>query len=254
MEKLLNAFVELNQQDQTSQEKTWLHDLHPVTKILVGLFMLIMMLSSFKIFEIIIYGIVIHLLASMSHLDIKKMIKRGVMVLPLSFCLGVSHLFFSRDIIVYYNINVSEGFILFLLILLKTYVSVSILYVVMSITPMRQLSSGLKQLKVPSLLIMQLTMTYQYIFVLLNAAKDMYEAYILRNTNSRYIELKDVGCFIGQLLIRCVYQSQELYNAMICRGFDHTNAYSKSEKITTDQLFIMVMFLSLISLIKVVTP
>jgi cobalt/nickel transport system permease protein len=62
-------------------------------------------------------------------------------------------------------------------------------------------------------------MTYRYIGVLLAEAYAMGVAYSLRSPNRKGIEMRDMGSFAGQLLIRSFDRADRVYSAMKCRGY-----------------------------------
>jgi cobalt/nickel transport system permease protein len=62
-------------------------------------------------------------------------------------------------------------------------------------------------------------LTYRYIGVLLNEAYSMSIAYSLRSPNRKGIEMRDMGSFTGQLLLRSIDRAERVYNAMKCRGY-----------------------------------
>jgi cobalt/nickel transport system permease protein len=63
-------------------------------------------------------------------------------------------------------------------------------------------------------------MTWRYLSVLLGEASAINTAYMLRSPGSRGIKMKDMGSFLGQLLLRSIDRAERVYAAMKCRGFD----------------------------------
>ena len=66
---------------------------------------------------------------------------------------------------------------------------------------------------------MQMAMTYRYLSVLLEEAGQMALAYRLRSNGERSIRMRDMGSFLGQLLLRSFDRAERVYTAMTCRGF-----------------------------------
>ena len=50
----------------------------------------------------------------------------------------------------------------------------------------------------------------------------MTRAYHLRAVKQNGLEMKHLGAFIGQLLLRSIDRAERVYAAMQCRGFDGT--------------------------------
>ena len=55
--------------------------------------------------------------------------------------------------------------------------------------------------------------------MLLNEAVSMHTAYTLRTDNQKGIKMRDMGSFLGQLLLRSTDRAEQVYYAMKCRGF-----------------------------------
>ena len=53
-------------------------------------------------------------------------------------------------------------------------------------------------------------------------------AYRLRSNGEKGIRMKDMGSFLGQLLLRSFDRAERVYTAMACRGF--SGRYSEQKK------------------------
>jgi cobalt/nickel transport system permease protein len=85
----------------------------------------------------------------------------------------------------------------------------------------------MRRLRLPDIFIVMFELTYRYTAVLLNEAYSMSIAYSLRSPNRKGIEMRDMGCFSGQLLIRSFERAERVYNAMKCRGYALQNIPKK---------------------------
>ncbi len=127
-----------------------------------------------------------------------------------------------------------------------------ITYILIATTPFDDITAQLVHMKIPASFVLTLTMTYRYIYSILQDAKTMSAAYLLRNPNAKAIDLKDMGSFVGHLLVNSFNESQRVYDCMICRGYDLSNSYLRCEKFETDNVFLLMMFISVMILVKVV--
>ncbi len=75
------------------------------------------------------------------------------------------------------------------------------------------------RLKVPKILVMQLTLTYRYIAVLLRKRPGCITRIFCARPGKSGIKKKDMGSFLGQILLRSVDRAQRVYDAMKCRGY-----------------------------------
>jgi cobalt/nickel transport system permease protein len=87
----------------------------------------------------------------------------------------------------------------------------------------------MRRLRLPDIFIVMFELTYRYTAVLLNEAYSMSIAYSLRSPNRKGIEMRDMGYFSGQLLIRSFERAERVYNAMKCRGYALQNIPQKKE-------------------------
>jgi len=86
-------------------------------------------------------------------------------------------------------------------------------------------------------------LTYRYTGVLLNEAYSMNIAYSLRSPNRKGIEMRDMGSFLGQLLLRSFDRAERVYNAMKCRGYAFGYIPQYNRKLTIhDIVFITAVF------------
>jgi cobalt/nickel transport system permease protein len=105
----------------------------------------------------------------------------------------------------------------------------------------------MRRLRIPGIFITMFEMTYRYIGVLLIQAYSMSIAYSLRCANKRGIEIKDMGSFAGQLLLRSFDRADRVYNAMKCRGYALQNISRNSGKLALSD----VVFFAGVSLLCV---
>ncbi|AGA69245.1 cobalt ABC transporter, permease protein CbiQ [Desulfitobacterium dichloroeliminans LMG P-21439] len=99
--------------------------------------------------------------------------------------------------------------------------SVSCLYFLALSTPMVDLFSVLRKLRLPKLMIEMMELIYRFIFVLLETAGTMYTA---QNSRLGYVNLvsgyRSMGSLVSALFIRSYKRSNELYTSLEARGYD----------------------------------
>lgn len=252
MNNLLTALLNVSQVDEQAGQNTFIHQLHPLIKMIFTFVMLIFIIETKNLFKLLIYFISIFVLAKMSQISVKKIIKRGLLILPLCICLGASYLLLNQKIINFLGFYIQEGIVLCLFLTLKMFLCLSYTYLLIATTSFDEIACELVFLKVPSLFVLQLIMTYRYIYLLLEEASLMSRAYLLRSPHDKAIQMKDMGSFVGHLLINSMKQSQNVYNCMKCRGFDIETTYQHHQKITADNFFILMIMIGILLLIKVV--
>jgi len=137
----------------------------------------------------------------------------------------------------------------------KSIASVSCLYFLTLSTPVFEVLSVLRKLKVPKLFVELMGLIYRFIFLLLDTANMIY---ISQNSRLGYSTLKtsfsSLGKLITTLFISSYKRSQDIYNAMESRCYDGDinlleNNYTYSYKNITLIIVVEIVLIS-ISFIK----
>jgi cobalt/nickel transport system permease protein len=95
---------------------------------------------------------------------------------------------------------------------------------------------------------LQIVLTYRYIATLLDEAGDSWTAYTLRSPGLKAIKMKDMGNFMGHLLLRSFDKAERVYYAMKCRGFTgvyHGGGREVIDLSGADWTFLLVSFFAL---------
>jgi len=146
--------------------------------------------------------------------------KRFLVALPFCLFLGISNVIFDRSAaLVIGTVTVSWGVVSFAVILFRTWLCVMAVLILVSVTPLCELTSELRRLRIPKIFIVMFELTYRYTGVLLNEAYCAALAYSLRSPNRKGIKMGDMGSFAGVLLIRSFDRAERVYDAMKCRGY-----------------------------------
>ena len=217
-----NKIYELYALEQLSGGNTAVHRLHPMVKLLSTTVFIITVVSfdRYSLGGLAPYIFYPMLLMALSETPYSMLLKRFLIALPFCLFAGISNAIFDRTIAFELgNIAVTGGVVSFFAILLRAYLCVMAVLILVSVTPFSELSKEMRRLRIPNIFIVIFEMTYRYIGVLLDEAYSMYVAYSLRSANKKGIEMRDMGGFIGQLLLRSVDRADRIYTAMKCRGY-----------------------------------
>lgn len=157
---------------------------------------------------------------ALSETPYSMLLKRALLALPFCLLAGLSALFLETGAAFSLgDIVITRGMLVFLSVLLKTYLCVMAVLLLVATTPVVSLTDALRALRVPFLFISVFEMTYRYIGTLLDQTGSMYTAYRLRGGRRKGIELRHMGAFLGQLLLRSFDRAERVYSAMQCRGY-----------------------------------
>ena len=252
MKRITKALIEVNHLEQLVSINSCIHQLHPLLKMIMALMLLVGILTANNILALLIYCLVILIIIKLAKLPVKKILTKTLVGLPFSFCIGLSNLLLMQNQVSFYGITLTSGFISFLMIILKTTLTLSVIFSLIATTGFDVIAGELIHLKVPAIFVLQLLMTYRYIFLLVEEASSMSQAYLLRNPNQKGIAMKDMGSFLGSLLIRSFHRCQEIYKCMETRGFNVNRVYVNYRPLQLENYFILMIAAGLFLIVKMV--
>lgn len=134
---------------------------------------------------------------------------------------------------------------------LRTGVSLSFGFLLLLTTRWSRITGALASMHVPLLFVSILNMAYRYIFVLSELSAGMIEARSLRTVGKLGTSesRRFMSRSLGHLFIRSHFLSEEIYDAMICRGFSGRPVSMEEFKVkTADILFVLNNLLLLLML------
>jgi cobalt/nickel transport system permease protein len=144
------------------------------------------------------------------------------------------------------------GVVLCLKITLKSITILSILIALVATTTLSAIGNALHRLGVPGKLVYLLIMTYRYIFVIENEYQRLMRAARIRGfqPGTNIHSYKTFAHLTGMIFIRASARAENVYRAMLCRGFKgqfHTlgqvTPYTQNRAftvLTTIALFVML--------------
>ena len=151
------------------------------------------------------------------------------------------NLFYDKTPMNVAGIIINSGWITFLSLSIKILLTVVVSILLIATTGMENLACALRMIKVPKIFVMQILLTYRYISVLVEEASRMMKAYYLRAPGQKGVKMKDLGSFIGQMLLRTYDRAQRVYEAMKLRGFNGEYNSTASLKIKlSDYLYLTI--------------
>lgn len=216
--------------DQYCDLDSFVHRLDPRTKLVASLAYILAVLLTppgewrfFAFYLCIILG-----LLAFTKLPILYVLKRSLVIIPFVLLVAIFVPFFREgEVAGSYNIwlwKVSvtySGLFVLANVMVKAWLCILCLILLSSTTKLAELLKGLQQLGVPQVMVLILSFMYRYIFVLIDEAMRMQQAYQSRNIGGSLLRnLKAFGNMIGALFIRSYERGERIYAAMVSRGFD----------------------------------
>lgn len=221
MSSITNAIFNLRQMDELALQDTSIHRIHPLAKIIVTMVFLVTVVSFSKYSISGLLGLALYPLVVMSlaELPVKVMLKRLLVLEPFVLGIGLFSPFFDPNTLVIGGLTISAGWVTLLSILIKGSLTIAAGLLLIATTGIDRVAEGLRMLKVPRILVLQILLTYRYVLVLIEELSRMTRAYFLRAPADRGIRRNVWGSFAGQLLLRTYDRAQRIYVSMTLRGF-----------------------------------
>ncbi|GHU42012.1 cobalt ECF transporter T component CbiQ [Spirochaetia bacterium] len=242
-----NAAAGIDHLERLSRNTSPLHRLHTAAKLAGTAVFLVTVISfpSQNLSGIIPFFLYPAILMSVSGTPYKPLLSRLVIAIPFALAGGISNLIIMREpAFVLLHITWTTGMVSFVSIMLKMLLSVFAVLILIAATPFANLAAVLTRSQFLRPIGLQVVLTFRYISTLLDEVQDMHTAYILRAPNEKTIRMKDMGSFMGQLLLRSIDRAERVYYAMKCRGF--TGAYhSGTRQIKFGDILYMVIITAL---------
>jgi cobalt/nickel transport system permease protein len=206
-----------------------LQSLDPRTKIICALVFIILSGWCPSVLLISLFYFFFVLLALLSHIPLRRMMRLWIVLPFFSLFLAVPLLFsfVVPGIPLFFlpgpwHISVThEGVFLAIRMLLRVVTAMSIVQLVLETTRWDYVLRGFELFKIPHTILFVFALTYRYIFILLSTALDMMFARKSRNvgkvtaSGSRFW----IGTMTGCLLVKSFVMSANVHDAMISRGF-----------------------------------
>ncbi|MBB6177709.1 cobalt/nickel transport system permease protein [Anoxybacillus tengchongensis] len=213
-------------------------NIHPLSTLIIT-FTYIFVVASFHSYAFIemiplsLYPIAMIIFCRLSIRHIKHVL---IASLPFATVIGVSQLLFIDEHILFFHWYIEARWMAFSTFVLKNTLAILAATVLFLTTPIEQLAGALLSLRIPRFLVIQLLLTHRYIFLFLEEAKRLREAYMLRAPRHRAIKLSVWGSLVGHLLLRTFDRAERVYEAMTLRGFSIQHMHIKIKRWTTEEM------------------
>lgn len=222
MNKMQKALAELSEMDELAARQSPIHALHPAAKLIATIAYILVTLSFDKydlngIVPMVLWPI---LLFQISGVEVRTCFYKLRIVLPLVMAVGLFNPFFDKEIMLRVGgLAISGGVISMITLMLKGVFCLMASFLLMATTRIDNLCAALRKMRVPSMLVTLLLLTYRYVGVMTEELAIMTDAYHLRAPGQKGIHISAWGSFLGQLLLRSMDRAQELYSSMMLRGY-----------------------------------
>ena len=255
MDHLTNAKVELREMDNLAAATSPVHRLHPLCKLLVTIFYIIVVVSfpKYNITGLAVMLLYPVLMFQVSNIPIRLCFYRLRIVLPLVCAVGIANPFLDHtSVLSIGNWVIYGGVISMLTLMMKGVFSLMASFLLITTTPMDTLCAALRKIHIPSILVTLLLLTYRYIGVMLNEVSLMTQAYKLRAPGQKGIHISAWGSFLGHLLLQSMDRAEELYSSMRLRGFRGEFHYAEAPECRISDVVFVVCCSSALMVARII--
>lgn len=233
---ILNILTRFKQQ---SNQKLYKFQLNDLTKLISVLLMIVLVSLSKRITYVLITNVFVLVLINFLSIEEVKY------VLKVSFVMAViTLLILLPSIFLGYGNNA-------LMITLKVFSSVAFVNILSYSTKWNDLFGALKLFKVPDIFIFVLDITIKYIILLGEFSLNMVYALKIRSVGKSNNKSASLSGIVGTMFIKSKEMSEEMYVAMVCRGFTgEYRAYKKFKFNLADFICIIVMAVFVLTYFK----
>jgi cobalt/nickel transport system permease protein len=222
MSRFHGAAAGIDHIERLGRRSSAIHGLNAGIKLAVTLLYIALVVSFGQneisgLMPFIFYPIVV---MAMSGTPFRPLLSRLAVALPFALAVGISNmLLLTGGVFTIGGITITRGMVSFASIMLKTAFSVFAVLLLIATTPFTNIAALLTAARPLRIVGLQIVLTYRYIATLLGEAGDCWTAYMLRAPGLKAVRMKDMGAFMGALLLRSFDKAERVYYAMKCRGF-----------------------------------
>lgn len=185
------------------------HALPALAKLIIMLALIILVsVSQNHLIIMAVAALLLLYLCSWPAIDIWHVISAGLFAGVLAFLLFIPAM-----------VVAPEGIGNNIRVVAKVFMSVTFVSIFNHTTQWNHITAALKKLHIPGLFIFTLDITLKYIVVLGTMISDLLTSLQLRSVGKNDKKYTSIGGVLGVTFVRGIEANQQMYEAMVCRGF-----------------------------------
>ena len=250
--------------DELASKKSIIHDLEGRIKLIFTIFIIVVCVVSKSLFIPIIIEMMLLIILKIAKLSYIDSIKRLLMLLPFGGAIIIFQPFlYSGTVLWSYSwLKITDiGLNWAILLLVRMITTLTAIIIYSSTTPLQEMASSFRKLKMPKDLAMILSTMVRFLFLFVDEL-----AAIRKSQKSRNFDIhakhtpykwrvKQVGYTIGMMFLKAYEQGERVHKSMVSRGFsdasemfDEKKSPEKSDYLFLITIIIIVIILEIIIL------
>lgn len=239
-----------------------IHNLEGRIKLISTIFIIVVCVVSKELFIPIMLEIMLLIIMKIAKLSYIDSFKRLLMLLPFGGAIILFQPFVQPGNIIwsYSWLHITDfGLNWAILLLARLIVSLTTIIIYSSTTPLQEMASSFRKLKMPRDLAMILSIMVRFLFLFVDELAAIRKSQKSRNfsihgNNTPYKwRVRQVGYTIGMMFLKAYEQGERVHKSMVSRGFSDTsemfNEKKTLEKSDYLYLFTIIIFVIIIEII-----
>ena len=247
--------------DDLASKNSPIHNLEGRIKLISTIFIILVCVISKEIFIPIILEIFLLIILKIADLSYWDSAKRLLMLLPFGGAIIIFQPFIQPGNIIwsYSWLHITDfGLNWAILLLVRMIVSLTAIIIYSSTTPLQEMASSFRKLKMPRDLAMILSIMVRFLFLFVDELAAIRKSQKSRNfnihSNTPYKwRVKQVGYTIGMMFLKAYEQGERVHKSMVSRGFsdasemfDEKRSPDRSDYLYLLSIIVIVIILEII--------
>ncbi|MDR1819497.1 MAG: cobalt ECF transporter T component CbiQ [Methanobrevibacter sp.] len=251
----------VNTLEREARKKSAIHNLDSRIKLIMTLIIIVYGVYTTNLLNLLLIEIYIIFLVFLSKISLKYYLKRIVYILPFGGFIAIFQPFIRPGDILYtlpFGLSLSyQGVQFGILLLSRLTVSISMIVLFSSSTPMNSIINAMRRLGFPKVLSMILSLTVRYLFVFFDELDNIRNAQKSRCFNiwnhkiSYMWILRQLGYTIMMIFLNSFEKGEKIYFSMLSRGYNgESNQYIEEPSMKHINYFVLILTIAIIIFIE----
>lgn len=245
--------------DELASKQSPIHNLEGRIKLITSILIILICVTSKELFIPIILEIMLLIILKIANLSYIDSAKRLLMLLPFGGAIIIFQPFIQPGNIIwsYSWLHITDfGLNWAILLFVRMIVCLTTIIIYSSTTPLQEMASSFRKLKMPRDLAMILSIMVRFLFLFIDELTSIRKSQKSRNFNIHSKNtpykwrVKQVGYTIGMMFLKSYEQGERVHRSMVSRGFSDASEMFDEKKSPekSDYAFIISIILIIIIL------
>lgn len=248
--------------DEITSIKSPIHDLDGRIKLISAIAIIVYCVFASNLIVPIILEIYLLIIIKLSNLSFSNSFKRILMLLPFGGAIIIFQPFIHPGNVIwsYSWLQITDvGLDFAILLFARLVVCLTSIVILSSTSPMQQIVSSLRKLKIPREIAMILSIMMRFLFVFIDELEAIRKSQKSRNfdMHSKITpykwRLKQVGYTVAMMFLKSYEQGERTYESMISRGYNqNSELYNEKQCLDKNDYIYSVILISIIIILTII--